>query len=774
MVLGIAVHFLAHDWRPGQTTNTYGLWVYRVLTLSGYSINPVAVTPLAELLKKTRLCAGGLFLLTLLLFYPAIHFGFLNYDDPRYVTQNEHVKQGLAADSIRWALTGPHHSMWHPVTSLSHLVDVQLFGMNPAAHHAVNIFIHAINAVLLYYWLLLVFNLPGRALVVAALFAWHPLRVESVVWISERKDVLHTCFWLLTLIAYTRYVRNPGKRSYLVLFGVFALGIMSKPMMVTMPAILLLLDGWPFKRLGITAEAETGEIRFDWQLIRQRVVEKIPFFILVLLLAGITYKQQHDGDVLAMMSHTPFAARVGNALVSYIRYLGLLFWPVDLSILYPHPGRWPVWAEMGSLAGLGAITYFCWRLRQSQPWWGFAWIWFLVTLLPVIGLVQAGAAALANRYSYISTTALLIAVVWSLAEWAAKDPASRRKPVMVGVFALLLSCGTLTMATLPFWRNTEALFREALRVTGPNPIAHMVLGETYLNEGRPQEALQQFSEGIVLTPGDAEFHLLAGRACMDLDRTEAAIQAFENALKLDPREDEAEFQLARAYRRVNRGAEARTLLLKYVEKHPENAKAWNNLANLQAEQRDMVGAEKSLNKALALEPDSLEARQNLIRLLAMSHRSAEALEQVTAGLRYHSDEAELWYQAGLLHEEAKNTKQARMEYEMAIKVRPEWPLPKESLIWLYVLQPKISEMDARQAYALTEEVVLSYGQNVPIRIRELQGIVLAANGDFAKAIEMAQKTRWVFEQGNDRRGVQRLDQQLAAFKANQRWLPASK
>lgn len=731
------------------------------------------MTPLSDWLKNTRLCTGGLFLLTVLLFYPASGFDFLTYDDGRYVTQERHVNQGLNAETIGWAFTGPHHSMWHPLTSLSHLLDVQLFGMNPGAHHMVNVVIHALNAVVLYYLIILLFNTPVRALVVAAIFAWHPLRVESVAWVSERKDVLCTLFWLLTLHAYTRYIRQPGKGRYALLLVVFALGVMTKPMMVTLPAVLLLLDGWPFKRLGIS-DNEAGGLSFDWGIIRQRLVEKLPLFGMSLFLAAITYKAQHEGDVLSMMGTTSLAGRVGNALVSYIRYLGLLVWPVDLSILYPHPGRWPLWAELGALVSLAEITFICWRVRRAQPWWLFAWGWFLVTLLPVIGLIQAGGAALANRYTYISTIGLVLAVVWSLAEWVRGAETERRKPAMIAVFAVVLSCVVLTWSALPFWRNTETLFREAIRVTKSNAVAHLVLGEALLDQGRADEALAEFSRGILITPSDAQLHLMAGQACLELGLTEQSIQAFQNTQKLDPKLDEAEFQLARAYRRLNRVEEAKQLLGRYLQKHPESASAWNNLGGIQADQRDGAGAEKSFRNALASEPDSLEPRRNLIRLLSVMGQPAAALEQVLEGLKYHQENPDLWFQAGLLREQIGAIAQARAAYETAAQLAPDWPLPKESLAWVLIQQPQINEADAKQSFALAEEVAIAYGKEVPIRIRELQGCVLAANGRFPEAIGMAEKVRWVFNENKDARAVARLDQQLAAFKAGQRWIPGKK
>ncbi|HEY1170493.1 MAG TPA: tetratricopeptide repeat protein [Verrucomicrobiae bacterium] len=730
-----------------------------------------AVTPLAELSKNTRLCAAGLFLLTVMLFYPASGFQFLTYDDSAYVVHNKYVKQGLNEVTVRWAFTGPHHSMWHPLTSLSHLLDVEMFGLSPQAHHTVNILIHGVNAVVLYLWLLVVFRLPLRALIVAAIFAWHPLRVESVAWVAERKDVLCTLCWLLTLHAYTRYVRKPGKASYLLTLGSFALAVMAKPMSVTLPAVLLLLDGWPFKRLGAGFSAEGNALPIDRKLIFQRIVEKIPFFCLSLFLAVITVKAQQEGEVLKMMTDTTLADRVGNALVSYVRYLGLLLWPVNLAVLYPHPGRWPVGVEVAALAVLGGVSYLCWRFRRSQPWWLVAWIWFLITLLPVSGLIQAGGAALANRYSYISTIGLICAAVWTLAEWAAKQPETRRKPAGVTVFAVLMSCVVLTLAALPFWRDTETLFREALRVAKANSVAYMVLGEALLDKGKPEAAMVEVSHGIMQFPEDGRLHLLVGRILLELNRPDQALEALSNAAKFNAKLDEVDFHMARSLRRMGRAEEARALLVRYLEKQPDNSSAWNNLGGIQAEQRDIAGAEKSFRNALATDAALVEARKNLVRLLAVGGRSQEALKELQAGLKFAPDNADLWFQNGLLQEEAGDLARARGSFEMAAKLKPNWSLPKESLIWLLIQQPQISTKDARLSVMLLSELLNHYGAEVPLRVAELQACTAAANGRFDEAVEMAGKVRGAFQKNGDQQGVARVESQITAFRAKQRWLP---
>jgi tetratricopeptide (TPR) repeat protein len=395
-------------------------------------------------------------------------------------------------------------------------------------------------------------------------------------------------------------------------------------------------------------------------------------------------------------------------------------------------------------------------------------------LLPVIGLIQAGGAALANRYTYISTIGLLIAAVWTLAEWAASNPTARRKEAGVLALAVAVGCVVLTLATLPLWRDTETLFRQTTRNTQSNAIAHLVLSEALLEKKKPQEALEEVSKAILLTPKDAKLHLQAGRACLDLNQPELAIEALQNAWKFNPKLDGVGFQLARAFRRVGRNDEAKALLLQHLEKHPRDGNAWNNLGGIQAEQRDVAGAEKSFQNALAKEPGSFEPRRNLIRLLAVSGRSKEAMAQIQTGLKYHPDHPDLWFQLGLFQEEAGQIEQARNSFEKASELNPGWPLPKESLVWLLIQQPQLHTKDARKSVTLLKELLHLYGEEVPLRVAELQACTAAANGRFVEAVEMAEKVRDAFQKKGDQRGMARIDAQIAAFNAKQRWLPPPK
>jgi tetratricopeptide (TPR) repeat protein len=727
------------------------------------------VTQFLDLIKNVRVSAVGLFLLTILWFAPVAQFGFLTYDDPPYVTNNAHVRQGLSKESIRWAFVGPHHSMWHPVTSLSHLVDVQLFGMKPGFHHIVNVVIHAANAVLLYLWLLVLFNAPARALLVAMLFAWHPLRVESVAWVAERKDVLCTLFWLLTLHAYTRYVRSPSGKNYAWVVVAFLLGVMSKPIIVMLPVVLLLLDFWPFNRLGITEKAEGNGWQVDRPVLLQRLWEKAPLFVLSLLLAFITYKAQHEGNVLNLMSQTTILQRCGNALVSYVRYLGLIVWPVDLSVLYPHPGQWPLGKVIAAALVLIGGSILCWRCRREQPWWLLGWGWFLVTLLPVSGLIQAGGAALANRYTYISTIGLLFAAVWSAAEFAQRSPLIRRYTMIAaGVVVVVLI--TLTAFELPYWKNTETLFSKAIRVTKNNPIAHLVLGNVYLDSNRLDEALDVFARGLEINPNESKIYLSAGQALLEAGRLDEAMQALRSALKLDPQLDEAAFQMARVLRRAGKANEARAVLQKYLELHPENASAWNNLGAVQATQGDLTGAERSFQNAVKLKPEALDAWRNLIRLMVVTNRPQEALGLLEQALQIKSDDAELWYQAGLLHEQVGQPAFARKNYEAALMYRMHWELPSESLAWLLIQQPTIPERDAKNALTLVNVMLAKHkGEPVPPRWLELRGCVLAANGDFVAASKEIEQAKALYAELKDQKAIARNNDQLAAFKQRRVW-----
>ncbi len=444
----------------------------------------------------SSLFAGFLLLLTLAVFWPATHCDFINVDDQAYVTENAHVQAGLTPANVKWAFTHPVSANWHPLTMLSHMLDCQLFGLKPWGHHLTSVLLHAFNAVLVFVWLQQMTGARWRSLLVAAIFAVHPLRVESVAWVAERKDVLCAFFGLLTLIAYTRYVQNvadgrwqmtnrthtsprpspqrgegekrvpvssPVTRHpslfYALALVCFALGLMSKPMLVTLPFVLLLLDYWPLNRMR---SAECGMRSLKWLLL-----EKIPFFALAAADGVVTFLIQGQNGVVKTAADYPPGARIGNLLISYCRYLGKIFWPTDLAVYYPHPGYWPL-AEVLLAGGflLGVTAGFV-MLRRRHPFLLMGWLWFVGTLVPVIGLVQVGRQSMADRYTYLPSLGVFILTIWGAFAVVRRWRYHEAILALMGAAAVAV-CVMVTRQQLGYWQDSGTLFRHTLEVTKDN------------------------------------------------------------------------------------------------------------------------------------------------------------------------------------------------------------------------------------------------------------------------------------------------------------------
>ncbi|HXF09443.1 MAG TPA: tetratricopeptide repeat protein [Desulfuromonadaceae bacterium] len=437
-------------------------------------------------------------------------YGFIDYDDPDYIVGNEHVKNGLTWSGIRRAFTSGEAANWHPLTWISHMIDCQLFGLNASGHHLVNVLFHAANAVLLFLLLNRLTSAIWRSALVAALFAWHPLHVESVAWASERKDVLSAFFAFLSLLAYVRYARRieDGRRKaeggvqtsgfrplpsafwYLASGFWFACGLMSKPMIVTLPFVMLLLDFWPLNRMR---SAECGV-----RNISRLIVEKIPFFLLTVASCLITLRVQRE----AMWSpeNLPLPLRLENAVVAYIRYLFKIVWPTDLALIYPYHLHWPVTLFLAALFCLVVWTaVFIQRIRE-KPYLMVGWLWFLGTLVPVIGIVQVGATSMADRYTYLPATGIFILIVWALADFAERLPNGKRIGAIFGS-AAVAGCVIVTSVQLQYWRSSVDLFWHTIKVTDNNYAAYDCFGKALENIGKMKEAENFYKDAVQVNPG---------------------------------------------------------------------------------------------------------------------------------------------------------------------------------------------------------------------------------------------------------------------------------
>ena len=444
-----------------------------------------------------------LFLLALIVYNPAAHNGFVSYDDPAYVTGNRHIQAGLSWQTVRWAFSTAHAANWHPLTWLSHALDWELFGAHALGHHYTSLLLHGICVVQLFLFLEGATGYAWRSLTVAALFAVHPINVESVAWVAERKNVLCTVFFLLSLLAYHAYARKPSLNRYFVVALWFALGLMSKPMVITLPFVLLLLDYWPLQRMRVggahlasTLDPEAPSETGFWRL----ALEKLPLLALSAASAVITVVAQRSENAIKLQYSLP--SRLENAVVSYALYIVTALWPARLAALYPHPvGLIPWWKVGLAAAFLIAVTILVFRFPR-QRYLLVGWFWFLGTLVPVIGLVQVGDQAMADRYAYIPFIGLFIVAVWGVSDWLRARRISTLVPAMATA-VLLAGFAFLTHVQISYWHDSYSLWSHTLAVTHDNFIAHDNLGAEFLNEGKPEEAKTQFEAAAKINPRDA-------------------------------------------------------------------------------------------------------------------------------------------------------------------------------------------------------------------------------------------------------------------------------
>jgi Flp pilus assembly protein TadD len=542
------------------------------------------------------------------LYAPVRHHGFLDYDDALYVTGRPEVQQGLTAEGAAWAFRNVVVGNWHPLTWLSHMLDVELFGQRAGAHHLVNVGLHAVNAWLLYALLLGATAAPGRSAFAAAAFALHPLRVESVAWIAERKDVLSALCFFLALGAYARLVARPSAGRQALLLGVAALGLLAKSMLVSLPIVLLLLDVWPLRRL--TGRAE----------LVARLREKLPLAVLCAAFAGIALFAQAGRGSVAALDVLPLAQRAGNALVAVVAYLGDTLWPSGLAVFYPHPrGGLPLWQPLGSaalLAGLGAL---CVREARTRPYLWVGLCWMLVMLLPVIGLVQVGAQARADRYTYLPLIGPVVALTWWAADTCAGQRVARLLPA--AACAVLAAFTLSSRATLAHWRNDEALFARAATVTRDNAIA--LLNWAKELDARPQQQRALLERAIALEPRFPAAHYELGRVLADAEDLAGAERHYRLALRGDPYNARAHNNLGNLLLGSGRGEEAVGHYRLALALEPGRASTTHNLfvalrarARILAQEGRQAEAIATLEEAAALAPEDPEIRADLTRALA--------------------------------------------------------------------------------------------------------------------------------------------------------------
>ena len=641
------------------------------------------------------LLAALLALATVALYWPATHHDFINFDDPDYVTANVHVQNGLTAENIQWAFSHLVSLNWHPVTMLSHMLDCQLFGLKPGAQHLVSMLFHAANTALLFLLLRSLTGAVWRSLLVAALFGFHPLHVESVAWISERKDVLSTFFGLLCLMAYVCYVgeseiqcpksnvQSPKSKGFYVLaLGFFALGLMSKAMLVTWPFVMLLLDWWPLNRMR---SAECGVRNFT-----KLVVEKIPFFALAAAAGVVTYVAQKQGGAVVMVENLPPGARMGNALVSYCRYLEKLFWPADMVVFYPHPVHWPVAEVLLAGAFLAGISALVFMRRRRQPFLLMGWLWFVGTLVPVIGLVQAGEQAMADRYNYIPSAGIFILAIWSAHELARGWRHHAMVLAAAGTATLVL-CAVLTRRQLDYWQDSETLFRHALDVTRNNYVALDNYGNALFDKGRPDEAIREFREALRLKPDDANAHYNLGAAFGAMGQYDEAIPQFQAAIRLKPNDAWDYFDLGVALDKKGQTDEAIRQFQTALRLKPDDAKTRFNLANALVKKGQADEAISQYREAIRLKPDYAIAHYNLGNVLDNKGRTDEAIREFQETVRLKPNDADTHNALGAAFDEKGRMDEAIRQFQEAIRLEPNDAMAHNNLGSVFLNEGRTNE-----------------------------------------------------------------------------------
>ena len=558
---------------------------------------------------------AALVAITIAAYTPVWQFDFVAIDDPQYVSENPHLAGGVSLSSVQWALTTGREANWHPLTWLSHLLDVELYGLNPGPHHATSLVLHVLNTLLLFAVLRAMTGAFGRSAFVAAMFAVHPLHVESVAWIAERKDVLSACFFLLTIGAYVRYVRRPGLARYALVLAAFALGLMAKPMVVTLPLVLLLLDWWPLGRMPDL------KVR---PALAALVREKLPMFALAAASSVVTYIVQDRFGAVKGLDTMPFALRVQNAIASSVDYLVDVVWPAGLGIFYPFPPSVPPLRVAVSAAVLVAVTVLAFRFARRAPYALVGWLWFAGMLVPVIGLVQVGAQARADRYMYLPLIGLSIA-----ASWGAVDLARRvARPRLAAAAAVVLTivCAGVTHAQVRHWRDTVALWSHTAQVTNhlPNYGVHFGLAEYLRVHGRSAEAIPRYEEAIRRRPTYPDSHYGLGQALIDLGYAERALTAFGEAVRLNPDYAEARMALGLLHARHGRAEEAAGHFAVAVRLRPNIADGHRHLALALAMAGRLTDALPHFAEAVRLDPLSAAAHSDFGLALAELGRTDEA------------------------------------------------------------------------------------------------------------------------------------------------------
>jgi tetratricopeptide (TPR) repeat protein len=593
------------------------------------------------------------------LYAPVRGFEFVTFDDPEYVAKNPHVHQGLGWRGVAWAFTTPYAANWHPLTWLSHMLDWSLYGDWAGGHHLTSVVLHAVASAVLLVALVRLTRAPWESAVAAAVFALHPLRVESVAWVSERKDVLATLGWIAAMWTYARYAERPTVARYAPVVVAFALGLLAKPMVVTLPAALLLLDAWPLGRVA----------REGW---RRLVVEKLPLFLMSGAAAFVTYRAQAGAGAVASLEHQPLAERLANAPLAYVTYLWKTIWPTRLCAFYPQPASYPPLEVGAAVAVLLALTALGLRQWRRRPYLLVGWLWFVGTLVPVVGIVRAGDQAMADRFTYIPSIGLAIAAAWALGELARRDD-RRWWTATVAVALVLVVWSASTRAQLATWHDSRALYRHALAVTTRNHLADGNLGLLVLEDGRVDEAMTHFRAAVEARPSSPKAHVNLGVGLATLGRHDDALREYEIAVRLDPTLALAHYNLGLELAEHGRLDDATAHYTEAIRLDPEYAPPHVNLGLVLANRGELAEAIAHYRRALALDPQLYAAYNNLAVALERTGAIGEALDSYRAAVLIQPGDPRARFNLGAVLFGQGMAREAAEQYREVIRLDPTIP-----------------------------------------------------------------------------------------------------
>ena len=686
---------------------------------------------------------------TFAVYLPVRNHEFVHYDDDVYVTNNTEVKSGLSWQGIQWAFTTGYASNWHPLTWLSLMLDCQLFGVKPGPMHLVNVFFHVANTLLLFIVLSRMTKGLWQSVFVAGLFALHPLHVESVAWVAERKDVLSTLFWLLTMLAYARYAERSSASRYIVVLVLFATGLLAKPMLVTLPFVLLLLDYWPLLRFATKGEPleRIGRPGFAEGLRRGKqraggeyqkvsairlIVEKIPLLAMSAFLSVMTFVAQKQGGVVPTLEKMPLDYRIANMFLSYIRYIGKMLWPSGLAVCYPHPRAVFSDAPVVMCAMLFIVlTVLSIYIGRRRRYVAVGWLWYVGTLVPVIGLVQSGAQAMANRYMYIPMLGLLIIIGWAIKDFIVKRPRIRIAATVMGV-TVLLSLLILTRMQVKHWQNTLTLFDYTLKVTKDNPVAENSYGVVLFNEGRNEEAEQHLRSAIRMAP--------------------TFVTAIDNLAKLYLKEGRYNEALANFYE---------------IIKHDEGtAEIYYNAATALSIQKEYDEAIKYFEKSLELGPNDPDTHKRMGITLLAAGKYERAIFHLKESLRIRSSQAEVYINLGSAYSYLDQYGPAMQNWKKALELKPDSADVLNNLGWLYATYEDATTENANKAIEYARRSCELTGYNDPVYLDTL-GVAYAAAGKFEEAKAMAGKALIIATANGQEKITSEVEKRIKLYEAGQ-------